>query len=407
MKIAIIGLGYVGLPLALEFGKKYITVGYDSNVSRINELKISFDRNNELKKSAFKSKKLSFTSNESLIANSNFYIITVPTPIHKNKKPNLSLLKKATKTVSEFIRKGDTVIYESTVYPGVTENICSKILNKNSGLILNKDFFLGYSPERINPGDKKLTLTKIKKLVSASTPKALRKVDLLYKSIIPVGTYKVKSIKIAEAAKVIENTQRDINIAYMNELIVIFDKLNINTQDVIKAASTKWNFLNFKPGLVGGHCIGVDPYYLHYISNVSGYNTKLILAGRRLNDNMPRYFAKDFLKKFKIHRDKNDILSPKILFLGLAFKANTSDLRNSKSIKLCKILIGKLGAKSIDACDPLVNQKMCKSYMGINLISLKKINLANYNAIIYAVNHRVFSKLKILQKNNNLLKYRI
>ncbi len=334
-KICVIGLGYVGLPLAVAFSKKFKVVGYDVNKMRVEELKRNYDKTNEIEKEKLKkNKNLIFINNISDIKNIDFFVITVPTPI-KNKKPDLKMIIEATKLVAKKIKKKNFVVYESTVYPGVTEDICSKIIENKSKLKLNKDFYIGYSPERINPSDKKRTIEKITKVTSGSNKYSADYIDKVYKQVITAGTYKAKSIKIAEAAKVIENTQRDLNIAFVNELGIIFNKLNINLNDVLKTAETKWNFLNFKPGLVGGHCIGVDPYYLTYKSRKEGYYPKTILSGRKINDQMAKYIAKDFQKK--IFNNRN-LSSKKILILGYTFKEDCNDIRNSKVFDLFQAL---------------------------------------------------------------------
>ena len=387
IKIGIIGLGYVGLPLAIEFGKKFKVIGYDQNKSRIKNLKNFIDLNYDIKKEAFeKSKKLLFSDKIDDIAKCNTYIVTVPTPILKNKKPDLSYLKKACINLSVFLKDKDIVIFESTVYPGLTEEFCAPLLQKHSNLIFNKDFFCGYSPERINPNDKKHTLENIVKITSGSNKLTANFVDQLYKKIIKAGTFKVSSIKIAEAAKVIENSQRDLNIAFMNELSIIFNKLGINTNEVLKAASTKWNFLNFSPGLVGGHCIGVDPYYLTYKSQKEGYNPKIISAGRLINDKFTDFVIKKALisakKKFKNTKIK-------FLILGLTFKENCVDYRNSKSIELIK----KLRKKNyVTHCfDPLVNRD--EFYKKHRFKVLKKIQSNFYHCCIISVAHNEFKKM--------------
>ena len=402
-RIAIIGLGYVGLPLAIEFGKKFDTIGYDSNNKRINYLLKGIDQNNEIKNKIIKrSKKLLLTNDVEKINQCNYFIITVPTPIYNNKKPNLKFIINATKLVAKKIKKNDTVIYESTVFPGTTEEICVPILEKISKLKHNKDFFTGYSPERINPGDSKHTLTKIKKVISGSNPKIANKINLLYRSIIKAGTFKAPSIKVAESAKVIENTQRDINIAFINELSIIFNKLNIDTNEVLKAAKTKWNFMSFNPGLVGGHCIGVDPYYLSDKAKSVGYNPEIILAGRKINDSMGKYIAnqiKKILKKNKIKLENKT----RILILGIAFKENCSDIRNTKVIDIYKNL-NKLRV-NVDITDPYVNKDEVRFEYGINLLSYKKIRYNNYKIIIHAVNHSKFKKINFtkLKKNGCLI----
>ena len=305
-KLAVIGLGYVGLPLALEFAKNRNVIAYDINQSRIKKLKASIDINLEITKKQFKeSKFIKFTSSIDDLKLANFYIVTVPTPINKFKNPDLTPLKKSSKSIGKILKKNDIVVYESTVYPGCIEEDCVPILEKYSKLKFNKDFFCGYSPERINPGDKKYTISNIKKITSGSTPKIAKQVDKLYNEIVTVGTYRAASIKIAEAAKVIENTQRDLNIALINELSIIFNKMNIDTQAVLRAAGSKWNFLPFKPGLVGGHCIGVDPYYLTYKAKIIGYNPKIILAGRKINYGMGKYVALNLIREMKKKKNKN------------------------------------------------------------------------------------------------------
>ena len=348
LKLAVIGLGYVGLPLALEFAKKRKVIGFDTNKTRINELNLGLDRNLEFKKNQIKNyKNLIFIKDKKQLCSINCFIITVPTPINKLKKPDLNPLITASELVGQFLKSGSLVIYESTVYPGCIEEVCVPILEKVSKLKFNKNFFCGYSPERINPGDKKHTISNIKKVTSGSTPKIASLVDNLYKEIITIGTHKAKSIKIAEAAKVIENTQRDLNIALINELSILFNKMNIDTQAVLKAAKTKWNFLPFEPGLVGGHCIGVDPYYLTFKAKKIGYNPKIILAGREVNDNMSKYVASKLLENMKLKKIK--IKGSKVLIMGLTFKENCSDLRNSgvanivfklkkQKCKLCRFL---------------------------------------------------------------------
>ena len=332
-KIAIIGLGYVGLPLAVEFGKYFKTIGFDISESRIQELQVGNDSTLEVRPDELQeAKKLTYTKDTKDIQNCNIFIVTVPTPIDEHKKPDLTPLIKASISVGKVLKKDDIIIYESTVFPGATEEICVPILEKNSDLKFNKDFFCGYSPERINPGDKEHRLTNIKKITSGSTPETANKVNALYKRIITAGTYKTSSIKVAEAAKVIENTQRDVNIALINELALIFNKLDIDTEAVLEAAGTKWNFLSFRPGLVGGHCIGVDPYYLTHKAIEVGYDPKMILAGRRLNDNMGNYVVNQVIELMK---QKNiDIAQADILIMGLTFKENCPDLRNTRVIDL-------------------------------------------------------------------------
>ena len=354
LKLAIIGLGYVGLPLALEFEKKRKVIAFDINKKRVEELKSGIDSNLESSKEKLQcARQLKFTNNINDLKIANCYIITVPTPIDKFKEPNLKPLLNSSKMVGNFIKKKDIVIYESTVYPGCVEEVCVPILEKISGLKFNKDFFCGYSPERINPGDKEHTISNIKKITSGSTPKVADLVDDLYNEIITVGTHKAPSLKIAEAAKVIENTQRDLNIALINELSILFGKMNIDTQAVLKAAESKWNFLPFKPGLVGGHCIGVDPYYLTQKAEKIGYYPKVILAGREINDNMGIYVAKNLIKEMK--KKKIKIQNAKILIMGLTFKENCADIRNSGVEKVIYEL-KKLNCR-LELYDPWANDE--------------------------------------------------
>ena len=332
-KIALIGLGYVGLPLAAAFASKYNVIGFDINTKRIDELNNGFDATNELSNEQLKAvvgTSLKLTTTLADIAQCNTFILTVPTPVTSSKSPDLIPVVKATESVAMVLKKGDTVVYESTVYPGVTEDICVPILEEKTGLKFNSDFFVGYSPERINPGDKKHTITKITKVVSGSTPETLKELSVLYGSIIEAGIYEAPTIKTAEAAKVIENTQRDINIAFVNELSIIFSKMGIDTNEVLKAAGTKWNFLNFSPGLVGGHCIGVDPYYLAFKSQELGYTPEMILAGRRINDSMPTFIVSQIVKQL-LKQNKNS-QNASALILGATFKENCPDLRNSKVV---------------------------------------------------------------------------
>jgi len=390
MKIAVIGLGYVGLPLAAAFSEKYEVTGFDVNAARIEELKSGYDRTLEL--SAEQMKKaiengMKFSLNLDDIKDCNFFIVTVPTPIDKNKRPDLTPVIKATQSVAKVLKKGDIVVYESTVYPGVTEEICVPLLEQ-SGLKFNEDFFCGYSPERINPGDKEHTVTKIKKITSGSTPEVAEKVDEVYRSIITAGTHKAPTIKVAEAAKVIENTQRDINIAFMNELAMIFNKMNIDTNAVLQAAGTKWNFLNFRPGLVGGHCIGVDPYYLTHKAQELGFHPEIILAGRRINDNMGKYAA-DQVVKLMIKRGVL-INSARVLVLGLTFKENCPDIRNSRVIDVIEEL-RDFGC-SVDVYDPWADEAEVKREYGIT--PLKSFDEADYDCVVIAVAHDKFKGLK-------------
>jgi UDP-N-acetyl-D-glucosamine/UDP-N-acetyl-D-galactosamine dehydrogenase len=391
-KIAIIGLGYVGLPLAIEFGKKFHVVGFDINKDRVKELLSGEDSTLETTSNERDSAKyLTYTSIAKDIAVCNFFIITVPTPINELKKPNLKPLIKATETVAVFLKKDDIVIYESTVYPGATEEMCVPILEEISGCRFNKDFFCGYSPERINPGDKDRRLPLITKVTSGSTPEIANIIDNLYKNIITAGTYKAKSIKIAEASKVIENTQRDVNIALINELALIFNKLDIDTEEVLKAAGTKWNFLPFKPGLVGGHCIGVDPYYLTHKAIEVGYKPEMILAGRKLNDNMGKYIAEQVIDLMK-KKDIN-LIGSNVLIMGLTFKENCPDLRNTRVIDLISEL-DKFKV-NIDVYDPWVDKNQA-----IKEYKIKPIDFPfskNYDAIVFAVAHNEFKEFTINQ----------
>nr|MBC8407689.1 nucleotide sugar dehydrogenase [Paracoccaceae bacterium] len=353
-KIAVIGLGYVGIPLAVEFGKQFPTIGFDINLDRIQELKKGFDRTLEMSSDDLESsKQLSYTMSVKDLEDCNIYIITVPTPINNKNLPDLTPLRKSSEAIGSVLSKGDIVIYESTVYPGVTEEECVPILEKVSGLKFNVDFFCGYSPERINPGDKERTLTKILKITSGSTPEIAQKVDSLYNSIIDAGTHLAPSIKVAEAAKVIENTQRDVNIALVNELALIFDTMGISSQDVLEAAGTKWNFLKFKPGLVGGHCIGVDPYYLTYKAEKMGYKPNLILSSRQINNGMSAYIAKKAIRLL-VDNDKN-IKDSNVLVMGLTFKENCPDIRNTKVVDIIEEL--KDFGCQVDVYDPWVDKE--------------------------------------------------
>ena len=384
-KIAVIGLGYVGFPLALELGKKYPVIGYDLDSDRIKELDEGNDRTKEITKEELSSlNQLVLTNTLSHISESNVYIITVPTPVDKNNEPDLRPIKSASKSVANFLSENDIVIYESTVYPGCTEEICIPILEKYSNLIFNKQFFCGYSPERINPGDKKHTLTTIKKITSGSTPDSSNYIDAIYKSIIPAGTHQVSSISAAEAAKVIENTQRDVNIALINELSIIFNKLNINTSEVLEAANTKWNFLPFKPGLVGGHYIGVDPYYLTFKALQSGYKPEIILAGRKINDGMGDYIANKTLHELSINGIQPT--KAKITILGITFKENCPDLRNTKVVTIIDKLVHN--SCKVSVCDTVADPIQAKKEYDIDLIELDQIK--NQDVIIIAVAHESF-----------------
>jgi len=401
IKIAVIGLGYVGLPLAVEFGKKYETVGFDIAQWRIDELRDGHDRTLEVKKeNLLSSSALSFTTKLDEIGKCNIFIVTVPTPIDEHKRPDLTPLIKASESIGKILKKDDIVIYESTVYPGATEEDCVPVLEKVSGLTFNKDFFCGYSPERINPGDKEHTVTKILKVTSGSTAEIAQKVDELYKSIIVAGTHLAPSIKVAEAAKVIENSQRDINIAFVNELAIIFNKLGIDTNAVLDAAGTKWNFLKFKPGLVGGHCIGVDPYYLTHKAQQVGYNPEIILAGRRLNDNMGIYVANQVIKL--MIKKGHKIEGSRVLVLGITFKENTPDIRNSRVIDVIREL-EEFGCE-VDVYDPWADSIEVKNVY--NIMLKKEFDLSMYKAIILAVGHNEFKEINI-DKNDTQITYDI
>ena len=382
--IAIIGLGYVGFPLAVEFGKLYPTLGFDIDASRIAELNRGYDRTQEVSDAQLKaSTQLRFSSERGDLASCNTFIVTVPTPIDHFKKPDLSPLLKASEMIGTALKKGDVVIYESTVYPGCTEEDCVPVLEKHSGLTFNVDFFCGYSPERINPGDKVNTLTKIKKVTSGSTPEIAEWVDQLYRSIITAGTHKAPSLKVAEASKAIANAQRDVNISFVNELALIFDRMGIDTTEVLEAAGTKWNFLNFKPGLVGGHCIGVDPYYLLHKSESLGYYPQVILSGRRVNDNMGIFVANK-LVKLLIQKGKK-IGGAKTLMLGITFKENCPDIRNSRVVDIYHEL--RDFGMDVDVYDPWANAAEVKHEHGIDLVATPG---SNYDAIVLTVAHQEF-----------------
>jgi UDP-N-acetyl-D-glucosamine/UDP-N-acetyl-D-galactosamine dehydrogenase len=402
-KIALIGLGYVGLPLAVEFGKKRSVIGFDINQSRINDLKNGVDSTLETTSEELKDAvHLSYTTNLNDVKDCEIFIITVPTPIDKHKRPDLTPLEKSSEAVGSILKKGDIVIYESTVYPGATEEVCVPILERQSGLIFNKDFYCGYSPERINPGDKEHRVTTIKKVTAGSTPEIATEVDELYQEIITAGTHKASSIKVAEAAKVIENTQRDVNIALINELALIFNKLDIDTKSVLEAAGTKWNFLPFRPGLVGGHCIGVDPYYLTHKALEVGYNPEMILAGRRLNDSMGSYVADQVSKlmtKKRIH-----VVDANVLIMGLTFKENCPDIRNTRIVDLVEEFEGF--NCNIDVYDPWVDKDEVIHEYGFKPIDQPVEG--KYDAILLAVAHDEFKALSLEQiqafgKDNHVL----
>lgn len=402
-KIAVVGLGYVGLPLAVEFGKQYLTVGFDINNARLAELQEGRDSTLEVEDEELASANLlSFSSSLDDLRSCNTFIVTVPTPINEHKQPDLTPLIKASESIGKVLKSGDIVIYESTVYPGATEEECLPVLERVSGLAFNKDFFAGYSPERINPGDKEHRVTNILKVTSGSTPEAADIVDQLYRSIITAGTHKASSIKVAEAAKVIENTQRDVNIGLINELALIFNKLGIDTEEVLKAAGTKWNFLPFRPGLVGGHCIGVDPYYLTYKAQSVGYHPDIILAGRRLNDGMGAYVASQLVKamlKKRIHVD-----GARVLLMGLTFKENCPDLRNTRIVDIVSEL--KDYGVRVDCFDPWVNPMEAEHEYGITPVSEPAKD--TYDGVILAVGHKQFAEMgaeniRTFGKSNHVL----
>ena len=387
-RIGVIGLGYVGLPLAVEFGKKFVTAGFDISPKRVRELKAKRDRTREVSSRELRNaSKLTVTARLADLKKCRVFIVTVPTPIDEYKRPDLQPLLLASESVAKVLKRGDVVIYESTVYPGCTEEVCVPILERGSGLKFNQDFFVGYSPERINPGDKQHRLTAIRKVTSGSTPAAAEFIDKLYRGVITAGTHRASSIRVAEAAKVIENTQRDVNIALINELALIFHHLGIDTEQVLEAAGTKWNFLPFRPGLVGGHCIGVDPYYLTHKAQEIGYHPEMILAGRRLNDSMGAYVANQLMglmTKRRIH-----IKGSRILVLGLAFKENCPDLRNSKVVDVIREL-GKCGAR-VEVYDPWVSSSDAQREYGIRPI--RTLRRQRYDAAVLAVGHDEFKRL--------------
>jgi len=391
--IAIIGLGYVGLPLAVEFGKKYSVIGFDINTNRIDALKIGEDETLQSNAEEIKEASgLRFSTDLNAIKNCTIYIVTVPTPVDENKTPNLQPLFNASKMIGSILKKGDLVIYESTVYPGCTEEDCVPVLEKESGLQYNHDFYVGYSPERINPGDKVHTLTKIKKVTSGSTPEIADTVDALYASIITAGTHKVSSIKIAEASKSIENAQRDINISFVNELALIFDKMGIDTQEVLDAAATKWNFLPFKPGLVGGHCIGVDPYYLAHKATLLGHTPQVILSGRKVNDAMSAFIGEKLIRL--LEKASKSIKGAKVLLLGVTFKENCPDIRNTKVFEIVNFLKDK--GLEVAVFDPFANATEVEATQGVQLIT----QLETYDAIVITVAHTFFASLDYAKLKN-------
>jgi UDP-N-acetyl-D-galactosamine dehydrogenase len=391
-KIAIVGLGYVGLPLAVEFGKRHDTVGFDINQKRVDELRKGIDRTLETKAEDIRAaEKLRVTTDIEDIRSCNVYIVTVPTPIDEHNRPDLTPVERASETVGQVLKKGDIVVYESTVYPGCTEEFCVPILERLSGLKFNKDFFCGYSPERINPGDKQHTVTKIKKVTSGSTPEVARTVDELYRSIITAGTHPASSIKVAEAAKVIENSQRDINIAFVNELALIFERLGIDTLEVLEAAGSKWNFLPFRPGLVGGHCIGVDPYYLTHKAQEIGYHPEVILAGRRINDNMGIFIAGKVVK-LMIHKG-HKVRGARVLVLGVTFKENCPDIRNSRVVDVVSEL-RDFGC-AVDVYDPWAESDEVVEEYGFPLVPASALEKGRYDAVVLGVAHEKFRGLDV------------
>ena len=403
ISIAIIGLGYVGLPLAVEFGKKYKTLGFDINQRRVDELRVGIETTLEVSPEELaEATTLTYSTNIEDLRQANVYIVTVPTPIDEHKQPDLTPLVKASETLGKVIKKGDVAIYESTVYPGATEECCVPVIERISGLKFNVDFFVGYSPERINPGDKLHRLTTITKVTSGSTPEAATFIDELYGNIIEAGTHKAPSLRVAEAAKVIENTQRDLNIALMNELTVIFNKMGIDTEDVLKAAGTKWNFLPFRPGLVGGHCIGVDPYYLTHKAEALGYHPQVILAGRRINDGMGAYVVAQLVKHML--KRKIQVEGAKVLVLGLSFKENCPDLRNTKVIDIVKEL--KEYNTHVDVYDPWISAE--EAQHEYQIAPVPTLEAGKYDAIILAVAHNEFKEmgaaaLRLLGKEQHIL----
>jgi len=399
-KLAVVGLGYVGLPIALEFAKTLSCIGFDIKADRVEMMKTNVDPSGELERSAFENKNIQFTANVADLKEAKFYIVAVPTPVDANKKPNLFALKSATQMVASVLKKGDYVVFESTVYPGCTEEICQPILEEVSGLKMGKDFKMGYSPERINPGDKNHTLTKITKVVSGCDEESLDVIAEVYKLVIEAGVHRATSMKVAEASKIIENTQRDVNIALMNELSTIFEKMGIRTQDVLDAAGTKWNFLKFFPGLVGGHCIGVDPYYLAQKAQEVGYHPEIILAGRRLNDTMGHYVASEIVK-LMIQKEIK-IKGAKVLMLGITFKENCPDIRNTKAIDVYT----ELQTYGVDLTlqDPWASAEEVKHEYGITVVN--EIPNEKFDAVVLTVAHNEYKNLKLdMLKNSNCVVY--
>jgi len=401
--VSVIGLGYVGLPVAVSFGKKTEVIGYDKNQNRIKDLKNGYDATGEISSSELALSKVRFTSNSDEISKADFHIVTVPTPVDKNKKPDLEFLLLASKTIGKILKKGDIVVYESTVYPGVTEHECAPVLESESKLKCGKDFFLGYSPERINPGDKEHTFETIIKVVSAQDDETLDEIANVYSSVVSAKIFKATSIKVAEAAKVIENTQRDLNIALINELAILFKHMNIDTHDVLKTASTKWNFLPFEPGLVGGHCIGIDPYYLTHKSSLLGYNPEVILAGRSINDSMGEYISNTIIDELK--RKDKDLNAVMVTILGITFKENIPDIRNSKVIDIYMALINQ--SVKVQIYDPYFENSELKNEHNINLSEFD--DLKKSDVVILAVPHKEFIKegwrliTKILKSDDGIV----
>ena len=388
IKVAIVGLGYVGLPLYFLFKKKFETYGFDTDEKKIRELKNYYDSKKQIPKYLFKKFQTHyFFNNINKISDANFFIITVPTPVYKNNKPNLKFLEDVSKSIATIIKKNDILVFESTVYPGVTRNLCIPIIENNSQLKINKDFFVGYSPERVNPGDNLHKIQNVAKIISSSNKSSLNKIENVYKKVIKSKLHKVDSIEIAEAAKVIENSQRDVNIAFVNEISIILDKLQIDTNKVLEAASTKWNFQKFTPGLVGGHCISIDPYYLSFLASQNNLDTDVILSGRKINDYMPKYYANRIISKLK--KNNKQLSRSSILLLGFAFKENCSDFRNSKVLDLYKNLLSK--KIKVDIHDPIVPKKIVQSELGIKIYN--KFNKKKYDAIILTVKHKFYKKI--------------
>ncbi|RJE72122.1 hypothetical protein BGP76_06325 [Reichenbachiella sp. MSK19-1] len=398
MKVGVIGLGYVGLPLAVAAAEQYEVIGFDINQKRIDELVAGHDRTGEVSQQGLSSSSVRFSAEAQDLASANFYIVTVPTPIDENNNPDLSLVEKASVLVGKYLKKGDIVVYESTVFPGCTDEICKPILERESGLVFNQDFYLGYSPERINPGDKERGVKEILKVTSGSTEEIAARIDAFYASFITAGTYRASSIKVAEAAKVIENSQRDINIAFVNELALIFNRLDIDTAEVLEAAGTKWNFLPFKPGLVGGHCIGVDPYYLTHKAESVGYLPEVILAGRRINSNMGKFVAQEVIKLMT--KNRVELVDARVLVYGITFKENCPDVRNTRVIDIIEEL--QEYNIQVEVFDPLADAAEVKEEYGIALVSDAS---GKYSAQILAVAHQEFTEIDWEKQSENSLIY--